>query len=95
MQIHPNERPRPPKADHAMAEEETLIFVRTHPNGIWSDWQPHFKEVVEIMCGRRADDKVQAQPTEIIEVRVTKRVFVTARVVVDVDPRHADGRSSE
>lgn len=72
--------------------DEKLIFVRTHPsNGSWALWQPHLQEVIEMMMERRQGEYVRTEPTEIIEVTVTRRIFVGARVYVEGNPDLNDG----
>lgn len=70
-----------------VAEDGTLILVRTHPGGGWSDWAPTFEQVVEIMAGRRKDCRASEEPYEVMEVKVTRRIYIATEVMV----RQIDG----
>ena len=74
------------------SEAEILIFVGTHGN--WSLYKPHFSEVVEMMADRFKEQRINAEPMEIIEVTVTKRAYVSGMVRVDSTSLDFDGEET-
>jgi hypothetical protein len=65
-----------------VAEDGTLILVRTHPKSQWADWAPTFEQVVEIMADRRKESRGTEAPFEVMEVKVTRRAYIGTEVTV-------------